>query len=72
MSEGLARVLYTADGEEVQVLDIGGKRILAAESTHVVMLLVDIRNELKKMNQHLEMITELEVDNSGLEDGGHP
>lgn len=72
MSEGLARVLYTADGEEVQVLDIGGKRVLAAESTHVVMLLVDIRNELKKMNQHLEMITELEVDNSGLEDGGHP
>ena len=70
MAEGLARILYTAEGEEVKVYDVGGDRILAAESLSTVMLLQDIKTELRLLNMHLKMITEQDLGDVDLDEGG--
>jgi hypothetical protein len=70
MTEGVARVLYTADGEEVKVYDAGGDRILSAESLNTVMLLQDIKTELRILNMHMQQLTELDLDGEDLEEEG--
>lgn len=70
MTEGVARVLYTADGEEVKVYDAGGDRILSAESLNTVMLLQDIKTELRILNMHMQQLTEMDLDGEDLEEEG--
>jgi len=70
MTEGIARVLYTADGEEVKVYDAGGDRILSAESLNTVMLLQDIKTELRILNMHMQQLTEMDLDGEDLEQEG--
>lgn len=70
MTEGVARVLYTADGEEVKVYDAGGDRILSAESLNTVLLLQDIKTELRILNMHMQQLTELDLDSEDLEQEG--
>jgi len=70
MVEGIARVLYTADGEEVKVYDAGGDRILSAESLNTVMLLQDIKTELRILNMHMQQLTEMDLDGEDLEEEG--
>lgn len=70
MTEGVARVLYTADGEEVKVYDAGGDRILSAESLNTVLLLQDIKTELRILNMHMQQLTELDLDSEDLEEEG--
>lgn len=70
MAEGLARILYTAEGEEVKVYTIGNDHILAAESMNTVMLLQDIKTELRLLNMHMKMLTELELNEVDLVEGG--
>lgn len=70
MTEGVARVLYTADGEEVKVYDAGGDRILSAESLNTVLLLQDIKTELRILNMHMQQLTEMDLDGEDLEEEG--
>jgi len=60
----------TAEGEEAKYYLIGNDRILAAESMSTVMLLQDIKTELRLMNMHLQMLTELDLNDVDLEEGG--
>jgi hypothetical protein len=69
-SDAWTTVLYTASGEAIKIYTGGGYSTLAAESMINVMLLQDIRTELRRMNAQLQMITDIEIDNVDLEQGG--
>lgn len=60
----------TADGEELQVYETGGRRIPAAQSLPTMALLEDIKIELVRLNMHMRMLTELNIDDDDLEEGG--
>lgn len=70
MTEGIARVLYTADGDEVKVYEVVGQRVLATESLTTAILLQDIKTELRKLNMHLSLITEFQIRDADTEEEG--
>lgn len=70
MTDSIARVLYTADGEEVKVYEVVGQRVLATESLTTAILLQDIKTELRKLNMHLSLITELQIRDADTEEEG--
>jgi len=67
MVDGIARVLYTADGEEITVYEKAGVQSIAIQSVDMIRLLRDIKQELRKMNFQLKIITGLNVSENDLE-----
>lgn len=61
MTEGIARVLYTSDGEPVTVYEHRGNDLMGVFNMEMLSLLKDIKNELKVLNFHMTMLDEMNV-----------
>ena len=62
--------VYDSDGEDLKVYTGGGERIPAAQSLVTVALLEDMVRELKRLNMHMRIITEVDIEDDDMDEEG--
>jgi hypothetical protein len=63
-------VSYTSDGTATKIYTGGGERIPAAQSLVTVALLEDMVRELKRLNMHMRIITEVDIEDDDMDEEG--
>jgi len=63
-------VRCAANGGELKIYETGGERIPAAQSLTTNALLEDIKTELRRLNMHMRILTEMDIKDIDMDDEG--